>query len=232
VRRLHGAYTCDVSELEKYQTLLDDINRRFFHTENAYLVRRELYLHFNAAVNKETAIAYRKIINGHKGFFLLVLEATFSYYTIGLNQLVNSNDKKSLEKFINKLAADGHKDYSKELADIREKHSRTLKSIADLRMGHFAHAGRIELDKIEPISEDANIKLLEDLKVLMNKINSEIFNNTIWHQEGDSRESIKDTHDMMDNLLHGENGRLSEIDVEYLSGVFQSGRKKWLEPSE
>lgn len=214
----------DNDEIKK---LLDDINSKFFHIENAYLVRREVYLHFNKAVNKETAEVYIKLVNSHKGFFMPMLESTLSFYTIGLNSLVSSNDKKSLEKLVNKLQVNG-KDYRKNLEALRKAHEKTLKSLTDLRMGYFAHAGNIDLNTVDPISEDAHIKLFDDLKNILNKINSEVFHNVVWYMDEEAREAIKDTHDMMDNLLRGESQRLSEIDVDYISETFISERKKWL----
>jgi len=212
---------------EELKELLDDINRRFFHTENAYFVRRELYLHFNIAVNEETAIAYRKVINDLKGFFMPVLESALSYYMIGINQLVNSNDKKSLEKYINLLQVNGCGDYRKELAELRAGHRKTLISYADMRMGHFAHAGDIDLNNVEPISEDGHITLFNDIRALLDRINLDIFGDVIWHQKGDARESVKDTQDLMSNLLRGEKVRVDEIDVEYMRDVYESGRTKW-----
>jgi hypothetical protein len=44
----------------------------------------------------------------------------------------------------------------------------------------------------------------------------------------DSREAVSDTHNMMNNLLRGEAQRVSEIDVEYIDGVFEDGRRKWM----
>lgn len=214
----------DHNEIKK---LIDDINSKFFHIENAYLVRREIYLHFNKAVNKETAEAYLKLINSHKGFFMPMLEATLSFYTIGLNSLVSSNDKKSLEKLVNKLQVNGV-DYRKNLEELREVHQKTLKSLTDLRMEYFAHAGNIDLNLVDPISEDAHIKLFDDLKNFLNKVNSEVFHNVVWHMDEEAREAIKDTHDMMDNLLRGEAQRISEIDVEYIGETFIAEKKKWL----
>lgn len=50
--------------------------------------------------------------------------------------------------------------------------------------------------------------------------------------DGDAREAIKDTHDLMNNLLRGEASRLSEIDVEYTNGVFTDGKSRWLKATE
>lgn len=215
-----------IKEKEKIKSLLDDINSAFFHIENAYLVRREVYLHFNKAVNQEAAESYLKVINSNKGFFLPLLESALSFYTIGLNQLVSSKDKKSLEKLVNKLLSNGV-DYRTNLGKLRKDHAKTLNSLTDLRMERFAHAGSIDLNLVDPISEDDHIKLFDDLKVFLNKINSEVFHNVVWHMEEDSREAIKDTHDMMNNLVRGEAQRVSEIDVEYISQTFSAERKEW-----
>lgn len=216
-----------MKDYEKINILIDDINEKFFHIENAYLVRREIYLHLNKAVNIETANAYSRIINSLRGFFAPILESTLSFYTIGLNSLVSSNDKQSLEKLVNKLQVNGV-DYRQNLEALRKTHENTLKSLTDLRMGHFAHAGGIDLNLVDPISEDAHIRLFDDLKNFLNKVNLEIFHNVVWYMDEESREAIKDTHDIMNNLLRGEAQRLNEIDVEYISDTFTAERKKWL----
>lgn len=212
---------------KQIKKLLEDINSKFFHIENAYLVRRETYLHFNKAVNPETAEAYIKVITSLKGFFMPILESSLSFYTIGLNSLVSSKDTKSLEKLVNKLQANGI-DYRKDLEILRKDHEKTLKSLTDLRMGYFAHAGNIDMNLVDPISENAHIKLFDDLKSFLNKVNSEVFQEVVWYMEGEAREAIKDTHDMMDNLLRGETQRISEIDVDYISDTFTAEKKKWL----
>jgi hypothetical protein len=46
--------------------------------------------------------------------------------------------------------------------------------------------------------------------------------------ENTARESVKDTHDMMNNLLRGEAERLSDINVEFIDGAYEDGRRKWM----
>ncbi|HEX8182599.1 MAG TPA: hypothetical protein VF575_03275 [Candidatus Saccharimonadales bacterium] len=213
------------------QKLLNDINQKVFHIENAYLVRREVYLHFNKAVNADAAEAYLKVITSHKGFFLPLLEGALSYTMNNLNRLVSSNDKKSLEKVINKMQAAGEGNFTADLEKLRQKHNTTLKTITELRMDYFAHLGDVDLKTINTVSEDDYIKLFEDVKDLVNKLNN-VYGNTVWYMDGDAREAIKDTHDLMNNLLRGEASRISEIDVEYISGVFSDGKSKWLKSAE
>jgi len=211
--------------------LLEKINKRFFHIENAYIVRRELYLHFNKAVSPEASIKYLEIINSYRGFFVPLLESALSYALIGLNALISSNDKQSLQKLINKIQTDGLADFRTELKTLRTKHEKTLSSIADLRMEYFAHLGDIDLDEVEPVSDDDYIKLFEDTKTLVNKINNE-YGRTVWYMDGDANETIKHTHELMNNLMRGEAQRLGEIDVEYISTVFKDGREKWLKDAD
>lgn len=218
----------ELSQDDPNRGLIDDINRIFFHVENAYLVRRELYLHFNTAINDETAKAYLKTINLYKGFFMPVLQSTLSFYMIGLNQLVLSKDKKSLEKLVNKLMSNAQGSYLIDLNTLRANHMHTLTSIADMRMGYLAHAGDLDLNEIAPISDESYIKLFTDIKKFLNKINHEVFRNTQWYMDDRARESIHDTHNLMNALLRGESQRLSEIDVKYLSIEFETGRGTWL----
>ena len=217
--------------ISENQKLVNDINQKVFHIENAYLVRHEVYSHFNSAVNTDSAEAYLKVVSNHKGFFLPLLEGAQSYTMNNLNRLVSSNDKKSLEKLINKMQAAGEGNFMADLDKLRQKHTTILKTITDLRMEYFAHLGEIDLNTYNPVSDDDYIKLFEDVKDLINRLNN-VYGNTVWYMDGDANETIKDTHDLMNNLLRGEASRISEIDVEYLSGVFSDGKSKWLKATE
>lgn len=211
--------------------ILEEVNRRLFHIENAYLVRRELNLHFNRAVNAEASKKYLAVINSHKGFFVPVLESTLCYNLIGLNALLSSNDKKSLQKLVNKMQADGIADFRQDLANLRTKHEQSLNTITDLRMEYFAHFGEIDLNSVGAVSEDAYIELFEDTKIFINKING-VFGRSVWYMDGDANETIKDTHDLMNNLLRGEAQRVSEIDVDLTSKIFEDGKSRWMKDEQ
>ena len=212
----------------KYQGLVDKINALFWNIENAYTVRREIYLHYNVSVNREAADAYLKIINGYKGFFIPLMLSAQSFFIIGLNQLVNSTDKRSIEKLVNKLQAEGIKDYRKELMELRKKHEKVLRFLTELRMEQLAHLGELKLETLDPVSEHEIMQLFEDTHELLDGINMDVFGNQVWREDRITRETIKDTVDVMNVLLMGEQQRLNNNHVNYLSKVYENGRDRWL----
>ena len=212
------------------KVLLDGINERIFHLENSYLLRREIHMHYNSAVSKEAADEFRSLINMYQGFFMPMLEGALAYTLVGLHALVGSYDKQSIARLIVELKAERKNDYTENLTALRTKHRKTLKSIKDLRHGHFAHFGDLDLDKVKPISEDDYISLFEDVKVVIQELNSE-FGNTVIFFDGQARQTIRDTHLAMMNMLRGEKARIDQIDIDSLDKLYEHGKDSWLNSS-
>lgn len=214
--------------LDETKKLLDYLGQRLFNIENFYLIYSELGLHYNKAVNPDSSKAYLEIINSHKGFFIPVQEALRATLTVELNTFIVSKDFKSLRRAIELLKdIKGGVDLTAEYKDLEEKHANALKHIKDFRKKYYAHKTNAELSKLKSSSDKELQELFEDIKSLLNKAHAH-FGKANWYMEGDSRESVKDTHDLMNCLLRGESQRLSEINVEYISEVYKDGKRKWM----
>ena len=215
---------------ESVRSLLDFLGQRLFHVENYYLIYSELGLHYNKAVNQDSSKAYLGVISSHKGFFLPVQETLRATLTVELCSFVVKKEQKykSIGRAINELKTlQGAPDLSSDYDTLLQKHSNIISHIEKFRNQYYAHKSFADLLKLPTSSDKEFQNLFEDLKQLLNKAHN-YFGNTIWFMDGDSRESIKDTHDLMNNLLRGEAQRQSEIDVEYISGVYEDGRRKWM----
>jgi len=60
------------------------------------------------------------------------------------------------------------------------------------------------------------------LKDLLNTANSYFGNSVVFIDE-----SADDTHNLMNNLLRGESQRMSEINTDHISNLYQIGRRRW-----
>ncbi len=215
---------------ESVRSLLDYLGRRLFSIENYYLIYSELGLHYNETVNPDSSKAYLKVINSHKGFFVPVQETLRATLTVELCSFVVQKERKykSIGRAIDELktlknAPDLNGDYDA----LLQKHSNIISHIEKFRNQYYAHKSFADLLNLPTSSDKEFQSLFEDLKELLNKAHR-YFGNAIWFMDGDSRDSIKDTHDLMNNLLHSEAQRLSEIDVEYISGIYGDGKRKWM----
>lgn len=213
---------------EEVKSLLDYLGRRLFHIENFYLIYCELGLHYNKAINPDSSKAYLEVINSHKGFFLPVQEALRATMTIELSSFIISKDNKSIRKAIEDLKnISGGLDLTSEHNKLLKKHAKIIDHIEKFRNRYYAHKTNADLLKLPTSSDKEFQELFIDIKGLLNKAHGH-FKNAIWFMEDDSRESVKDTHDMMDNLLRGESQRIREIDVEYISSVYEDGKREWM----
>ena len=211
-------------------TLLQYLAQRLFHIENYYLIYSELGLHYNKAVNADSAKAYLEIINSHKGFFLPVQEALRATFTVELCSFVVKKERKykSIGKAIDDLKTlPNAPDLNAEYNALLRKHTKVIDHIEKFRNQFYAHKSFADLLKLPSSSDKEFQDLFAELKELLNKTHA-YFGNTVWFMEDSARESLKDTHDMMNNLLRGEAQRLSEIEVEFISGVYEDGRRKWM----
>lgn len=218
------------STKESVKELLDYLGQRLFHIEDYYLVYSELGLHYNKAVNQDSSKAYLQVINSHKGFFLPAQEALRATLTVELCSFVVKKEQKykSIGRAINELRSlKDAPNLSGDYNALLKKHSNIISHIEKFRNQYYAHKSFADLLKLPTSSDKEFQDLFADLKELLNKAYG-YFDNTIWFMDGDARESIKDTHDMMNNLLRGEAQRISEIDVEYISAVYRDGRSKWM----
>lgn len=215
--------------LEAHNKLIDYLGFKLFDLEDTYLVLRELSLHYNRAAAGEAANEYLKVVNSNKGFFVPVIKALEFKLLVGIHSYLGKKDDRSLGKAINKLQAEkAGMNLVSEYNALVEKHKKLLDSVKIMRHKRLAHDENIEIDEVETRSSDKQfMDLFEDTKNLLNKVQGH-FENYIWFMDEDARESIKDTHDMMNNLLRGEAQRIGEINVEYNHELFKSGRIKWL----
>jgi len=213
---------------EEVKKLLDYLGQRLFHIENFYLIYSELGLHYNKAVNPDSSKAYLEIINSHKGFFMPIQEALRATLTVELNTFIVSKDFKSLRRAIELLKdIESGVDLTAEYENLKEKNGNVLKHIEEFRKKYYAHKTSADLSKLRSASDKEYQELFEAIKELLNKAHGH-FGKANWYMEGDSRESIKDTHDLMNCLLRGESQRLSEINVEYISSIYESGKRNWM----
>jgi hypothetical protein len=213
-------------EVEK---LIKKLGSQLFNIENYYLVYSELGLHSNSAVNSQSSKVYVEVMDSNKGFFIPVQNALRHALTVELHSFIVSKDWESFKNAIEHLKKleDGLNllpDYSL----LKKNNKKILNHIEGLRNQYFAHKSGQDLSKLPNSSDKEFQNLFFDIKKILNKA-SNYFGNQFWYMEGDSRESIKDTHDMMNNLLRGESRRLSEINVEYISDIYRIGKRKWME---
>lgn len=214
---------------EEIKQLIDKLGQQLFNIENCYLIYSELGLHYNKSVNSESSKAYLEVINSNKGFFIPVQNALRLAFTVELNSFIVSNDQESLRKAIECLKKlDGGPDLTADYSTLKSKNIKILKHIGGLRNQYYAHKSGQDLLKLPPSSDKEFQELFVDLKQLFNKAGS-YFGQQHWFMEADSRESVKDTHDMLNNLLRGESQRISEINVEYLSDIYEMGKTRWLQ---
>lgn len=214
---------------EEIKQLIDKLGQQLFNIENCYLIYSELGLHYNKSVNSESSRAYLEVINSNKGFFIPVQNALRLAFTVELNSFIVSNDQESLRKVIEYLKKlDGGPDLTGDYSLLKSKNIKILKHIGGLRNQYYAHKSGQDLSKLPPSSDKEFQELFIEIKKLFNKAGG-YFGQQHWFMEGDSRESIKDTHDMLNNLLRGESQRISEINVEYISDMYQIGKAKWLQ---
>jgi hypothetical protein len=223
--------TINVPTKESVQSLVDYLGRRLFNIENYYLVYCELGLHYNKSVSEDSSKAYVNTINLHKGFFIPVQECLRATLTVELCSFVVKKERKY--KSIGKAIEDIKKlpeapDLSRDYNRLLTKHANIIKHIETFRNQYYAHKSFADLLKLPPSSDKEFQDLFTDLKKLVNKLHA-YFGNAVWFLEDDARESIKHTHDLMDNLLRGEGQHLNEINVEYISSVYLDGRKKWMQ---
>jgi len=215
--------------MENMPELMDYLGNKLWHLENTYLVLSEVYLHYNVAVDKEAAQAYLKVINSHKGFFMPVVKALeFELYT-GMHSYLGKKDARSLGKAVNKLASSkGGIDLTKQYDELLNKHTKIIHAIEVLRDKRLAHDDVEVIEVGETLTSDAQfISLFKDVKIFLNSVMRR-YNKAEWFMDGDAREAIKDTHDLMNTLLRGESQRLNEIDVEFTDVSYRSGKTKWL----
>ncbi len=209
--------------------LLNELGRQLFNIENYYLIYSELGLHYNRAVNEESAKAYLKVIDSHKGFFIPAQNALRSALTVELHQFIVANDEESLQKAITYLSQlAGAPDLKGDYKTLLKNNKNAIKHLSDFRNKYFAHKSGVDTAGLTASNDKEFQELFADTKELLNKASSH-FGSVTWFFDRDSREAVIDTHDMMNNILRGESQRLSEIDVEYISGIFSDGRKKWMQ---
>lgn len=214
--------------LREIEKMLDKLGEQLFKIEDMYLVYSELGLHYNKAVDPKSSEMYLKLINLHKGFFIPAQQALRAALTVELYTYILSKDFLSLQQAITHLKnAENGIDLLEDYVRIKARNKNILKHLGKYRNGYYAHKTNATLSKFPNSSDKEFQDLFEDIKTLLNKAAGH-FNKAHWYMEGDSRESIKDTHDMMNNLLRGETQRLNEIDVDYVSKLYQSGRDKWM----
>lgn len=212
---------------ESVQELLIKLGNQLFNIENYYLIYSELGLHYNIRVNEDAAKAYLEVINANKGFFMPVQNALRSALTVELNSFIVSQDAESLQGAIKQLRQlEGAPDLTKNYEDLTLKNANIMSHLMDFRNKYYAHKSGQDLSTLTPSSDKEFQELFEDIKELFNKVSS-YFGQAHWFMEGDARESVKDTHDMMNNLLRGEAQRLSEINIEFIDGLYGDGRRKW-----
>lgn len=216
---------------ESVRSLLDYLGRRLFSIENYYLIYSELGLHYNRTVNPDSSKAYLKVINSHKGFFVPVQETLRATLTVELCSFVVKKERKykSIGRAIDELKTlENAPNLNSDYDALLQKHSNIISHIEKFRNQYYAHKSFADLLNLPTSSDKEFQDLFEDLKELLNKAHR-YFGNALWFMDGGSRDSIKDTHDLMNNLLRGEAQRLSEIDVEYISGIYEDGKRKWME---
>lgn len=210
---------------EIVKELLDYLGSRLFHIQNYYQIYSELGLHYNKAVNEESAKAYLNVINKHKAFFLPVQECLRATLTVELCSFVVKKEQKykSIGKAIKELSKlPNAPDLSTEYNQLLQKNANVIEHIDEFRNQYYAHKSFTDLVKLTPSSDKEFRVLFEDLKDLLNTANLYFGNTVVFINE-----STDDTHDLMNNLLRGEAQRLSEIEVEYIANIYQSGRHRW-----
>jgi hypothetical protein len=217
-----------IKSKEEIQSLLNKLGNQLFNIENYYLIYSELGLHYNKQVNEDAAKAYLKVINSEKGFFIPVQNALRSALTVELNSFIVSEDAESLRSAIRYLKElEGAPDLTSNYSDLKKKNANIMTHLADFRNKYYAHKSGQDLSKLTASSDKEFQELFADIKELFNKAGA-YFGQAHWFMDRDSREAVSDTHNMMNNLLRGEAQRVSEIDVEYIDGVFEDGRRKWM----
>lgn len=213
---------------EEVKKLLNELGQQLFNIENYYLIYSELGLHYNKAVNPESSAVYVEMIDSHKGFFIPIQNALRSALTTELNTWIVSKDYESLRSAIESLRClDGAPDLTTDYVNLKSKNANIMKHIEDLRNKYYAHKTNANLAKLTSSSDKEFQRLFVDIKELFNKAYG-YFGHTTWYMEGSSRESVKDTHDLMNCLVRGESQRLSEINVEYISRIYESGKQNWM----
>ena len=90
------------------------------------------------------------------------------------------------------------------------------------RNQYYAHKSFADILKLPPSSDKEFQELFADIIDLLNEANSYFGNSVVFVDD-----AITDTHDMMNNLLRGEKQRLEEVQVEYISALYEAGRNKW-----
>lgn len=213
---------------EEIKKLIDKLGQQLFNIENCYLIYSELGLHYNSSVNAESSKAYLEVINSNKGFFIPVQNALRLAFTVELNSFIISKDQESLRSIIEYLKNNNVIDLLDCYISLKQKHSKILKHIGGLRNQYYAHKSGQDLSKLPASSDREFQELFAEIKEIFNKIGSH-FGQHYWFMECNSRESIKDTHDMLNILLRGEAQRMSEINVEYISDIYDIGKRKWME---
>ena len=210
------------------KNLLDKLGSQLFNIENYYLIYSELGLHYNKTVHEDSAKAYLEVINSHKGFFIPAQNALRSALTVELHQFIVANDEESLKKAIYYLSAlEDAPDLRREYNTLLSKNKNAIKHLSDFRNKYFAHKSGVDTSKLTATSDKEFQELFTDIKELLNKA-SGYFGSTTWFFDRDSSDAVRNTHEMMNNLLRGESQRLNEIDVEYISSAYEAGRSKWL----
>lgn len=214
--------------LEEIKKLLDYLGRRLFHIENFYLIYSELGLHHNKKVSEESSKAYHEIIKSHKGFFIPAQEALRATFTVELNTFIISRDFRSLRRVIELLKeVDGGVDLTTDYSNLKTKNANVLEHIKGYRNKYYAHKTNSNIAKLKPTSDKELQELFEDTKNLFNEAYAH-FGHSVGYMEGELRESIKDTHSLMNSLLQGEAQELSKT-VQHISNTYHDGRKKWME---
>jgi hypothetical protein len=213
---------------EQVKGLLNKLGNQLFNIENYYLIYSELGMHYNIRVNEDAAKAYLEVINSNKGFFIPVQNALRSALTVELNSFIVSIDAESLQSAIQQLKLlDGAPDLTEDYVSLKQKNANIMKHLTDFRNKYYSHKAGQDLTKLTASSDKEFQELFEDIKDLFNKAGS-YFGQAHWFMENTARESVKDTHDMMNNLLRGEAERLSDINVEFIDGAYEDGRRKWM----
>lgn len=219
---------------DQVKELIRYLAQRLFHIENYYLIYCELGLHRNKAINQDTSKAYLNVINQHKGFFIPVEESLRCTLTIELCSFVVAKERKykSLGRVIDELkklpeAPDLSSNYNK----LVNKHKNIIVHIEKFRNQYYAHKSFADLLKLPSSSDQEFRALFADLKDLLNEADS-YFGNVTWFMDDESSEAVNDTHLLMNNLLRGEAQRIQEIELEYISESYRSGRRDWLGVNE